>query len=214
MSKEPQRVRVSACVTTSSAEYIIGDSKLGTSSYITLSIEKDYKDRDSNPEVPSILVKVAFTNEQFRKLLSSTGRELVASLDTFNMEQFHIPRASATGAIKDAQDKFKGEIKDKLQKSMTLLIEARQVIRDSKASRKDQHEAEAKINSAVQEITRNIPYLAELFGKEMENISTEAVTNATEQVQQYISNLGIKQHKRILKNASKQLKGGNNENDS
>lgn len=211
---KPQRVRISAAVTTSGSEYLIGDVKLGTSRYITLTIEKDYRDKDNNPELPPWLIRVALTNEQYRKMLTSTGHEVVASLDNYSNEHYPIPRASATGAIKDAQDKVIAELREKMQKAMTSLIQARQIIRDSKATRKDQHEAESLINSAVQEINKNTPYMAEVFGREVGNISNEAVTNATEQVQDYLKTLGIKQHKRIIQNANKQLKGGNDENDS
>lgn len=207
-----QKVRVCAAVTTSGTEYIIGDANLGTSRFVTLSIEKDYRDKDNNPDVPGILLRIAMTETQFKKLMSHKGHEVVASLDTYDGESFPIPRASSTGAIKDAEDKIKGEIKEKLTKAMSLLVQSRDVFQNSKASRKDISEASSLLNNAVTEISKNIPYLMEVGGHELTKISEEAVDNTTEAIQDYLKGLGIRKHKGIVKNATKKLKGGNDEN--
>lgn len=206
MVQKPRKVRVSTCTTHSSKDVILGDSNLGTGRYITLAIEDDYRN-EPNEDLPRILIRVALTESTLKSIMSGRGQEFVGSLDTFNGQGYELVHSDAAGAIKGAKDAMIASITAKLKSSIDKLKEAQLIVQNSKATKKDIGNINQLTSIAIQEISKNIPYLIEVASENLDKVSQEAVDNATSAIQEYVQGLGIKKHKALAKKALQLQKG-------
>lgn len=198
---KPLKVTIGANQTQSGGSYIVGNNKIGVSQWVTMDIEVDY---DRADEVRGRnLMRIAMPYSALAMLGTMQGRmEVAGHVTIYDGQSFPLELASSIGAPEQAKKEALAEIKDKLLRAMQSLGKVRMISDEAAGKRLTKQQAgEIKdlINSAINDINKNIPHLIEKVGGTIDDIAQEALTSTAEQLKQYMQNIGIKKHNKTLR---------------